>query len=33
LGTSRKYVIPLLERFDEIGLTVRNGNVRLLKKR
>jgi selenocysteine-specific elongation factor len=32
LGTSRKYVIPLLERFDEIGLTVRQGNVRLLKK-
>jgi selenocysteine-specific elongation factor len=32
LGTTRKYVIPILEHFDEIGLTVRDGNVRRLKK-
>jgi selenocysteine-specific elongation factor len=32
LGTTRKYVIPILEHFDEVGLTVRDGNVRRLKK-
>ena len=31
IGTSRKYVIPLLEYFDDIGLTIRNGNKRILK--
>jgi selenocysteine-specific elongation factor len=33
LGSTRKYVIPLLEHFDEVGLTVRDGNRRLLKKK
>jgi selenocysteine-specific elongation factor len=32
LGTTRKYVIPLLEHFDETGLTRREGNKRFLKK-
>jgi selenocysteine-specific elongation factor len=32
LGTTRKYVIPLLEHFDEIGLTVRDGNIRRPRK-
>ncbi len=31
LGTTRKYVIPLLEHFDKIGFTVREGNRRILK--
>ena len=31
LGATRKYVIPLLEHFDKIGLTVRNDSVRKLK--
>ena len=31
LGTSRKYVIPLLEYFDRQGVTVRQGDVRRLK--
>lgn len=31
LGTSRKYIIPLLEYFDQIGLTSRHGNIRVLK--
>ena len=30
LGTSRKYVIPLLEHFDAIGFTKRAGDVRIL---
>ncbi|MDQ7779632.1 MAG: selenocysteine-specific translation elongation factor [Planctomycetota bacterium] len=30
VGTSRKFVVPLLEHFDKIGLTVRDGNVRRL---
>ncbi|MBI5359926.1 MAG: selenocysteine-specific translation elongation factor [Planctomycetes bacterium] len=33
LKTSRKYAIPLLEYFDKIGLTIRNENTRVLKKR
>ncbi|MBI3726415.1 selenocysteine-specific translation elongation factor [bacterium] len=32
LGTSRKYAIPLLEHFDEVGLTVREGDGRVLRK-
>ena len=32
LGTSRKYAIPLLEHFDEVGLTVREGEGRVLRK-
>jgi selenocysteine-specific elongation factor len=30
LGTSRKYLIPLLEHFDESGITVRDGDLRKL---
>ncbi len=33
LGTSRKYLIPLLEYFDNAGLTVRSGGTRILKRR
>ncbi|OHB75383.1 MAG: selenocysteine-specific translation elongation factor, partial [Planctomycetes bacterium RBG_16_59_8] len=32
LGTSRKYIIPMLEHFDSEGVTVRDGNVRKLKQ-
>jgi selenocysteine-specific elongation factor len=32
-GTSRKYTIPLLEYFDRIGVTIRIGDVRKLKRR
>ena len=32
LGSSRKYVIPVLELFDRDGLTVRKGDVRVLRK-
>ena len=32
LGSSRRYTIPLLEHFDEIGLTRREGNVRVLRQ-
>ena len=33
LGTTRKYLIPLLEHFDAIGLTARRGGSRVLKRR
>jgi selenocysteine-specific elongation factor len=33
LGTSRKYVIPLLEHLDAIGFTQRSGDVRTLTRR
>jgi len=33
LGTSRKYLIPLLERFDLEGVTLRQGGHRVLKRR
>jgi len=33
LGTSRKFVIPLLEYFDRSGLTLRVGDVRKLRRR
>ena len=33
LGTSRKYLIPLLESFDAEGLTLRQGGRRVLKRR
>lgn len=33
LGTSRKYAVPLLEWFDARGITVRSGDVRVLRKR
>jgi selenocysteine-specific elongation factor len=32
LGISRKFLIPLLEFFDAIGVTVRDGNKRYLRK-
>jgi selenocysteine-specific elongation factor len=31
LGTSRKYVVPLLEHFDSAGVTVRDGDLRALR--
>jgi selenocysteine-specific elongation factor len=31
LGTTRKYLIPLLEFFDTRGVTVRRGDRRILK--
>jgi selenocysteine-specific elongation factor len=33
VGTSRKYVIPLLEHLDAIGVTRREGNARVLRKK
>jgi selenocysteine-specific elongation factor len=33
LGTSRKYVVPLLEYFDSRGLTKRDGDIRTLRRR
>ena len=32
LGTSRKYALPLMEHFDSIGFTMRDGDVRRLRK-
>jgi selenocysteine-specific elongation factor len=32
IGSTRKYVIPLLEHFDEIGLTSREGDGRVMRK-
>ena len=32
LGTTRKYAIPLCEYLDRIGLTAREGDVRVLAK-
>jgi selenocysteine-specific elongation factor len=31
-GTSRKYALPLMEYFDGIGVTIRDGDVRRLRK-
>jgi selenocysteine-specific elongation factor len=31
IGTSRKYALPLLEYFDVIGITIRRGDVRVLR--
>jgi selenocysteine-specific elongation factor len=31
-NTSRKYILPLMEHLDAIGLTVRDGDFRRLKK-
>ncbi len=31
LGTSRKYALPLMEHFDSIGFTVRDGDLRRLR--
>jgi selenocysteine-specific elongation factor len=33
IGTSRKYAVPLLEWFDARGITVRSGDVRMLRAR
>ncbi len=33
LGTSRKYVVPMLEWFDAVGVTVRAGEARALRER
>ena len=33
IGTSRKYAVPLLEWFDGRGITVRSGDVRMLRTR
>lgn len=33
IGTSRKYAVPLLEWFDAAGVTVRSGDVRVLRER
>ncbi len=33
IGTSRKYAVPLLEWFDSNGVTIRNGDVRVLRMR
>ena len=33
LGTSRKYLIPLLEHLDATGVTLRQGSTRVLRKR
>ena len=30
-GTSRKYIVPLLEYFDAQGVTKRDGDVRTLR--
>ncbi len=32
LGTSRKYVVPMLEWFDAVGVTVRSGDARVLRE-
>ena len=32
LNMSRKYLVPILTRMDEEGITVRKGNERILKK-
>ena len=32
LGTSRKYAVPLLEWLDAHGVTIRNGDYRMLRK-
>lgn len=32
-GTSRKYALPLLEYFDGLGLTIRDGDIRRLRAR
>jgi selenocysteine-specific elongation factor len=33
VGTTRKYAVPLLEWFDAAGVTIRNGDVRVLRER
>jgi selenocysteine-specific elongation factor len=31
VGTSRKYAVPLLEWFDAAGVTLRSGDLRVLR--
>ncbi|HLN47131.1 MAG TPA: selenocysteine-specific translation elongation factor [Magnetospirillaceae bacterium] len=31
-GTSRRYALPLMEHFDGVGLTIRDGDIRRLRK-
>jgi selenocysteine-specific elongation factor len=33
VGTSRKYAVPLLEWFDSTGVTVRSGDLRVLREK
>jgi selenocysteine-specific elongation factor len=33
IGTTRKYAVPLMERFDAEHLTVRRGETRVLRRR
>jgi selenocysteine-specific elongation factor len=33
IGTSRKYAVPLLEWFDSRGITVRSGDLRMLRRK
>ena len=33
VGTSRKFAVPLLEFFDATGVTVRSGDMRMLRAR
>ncbi len=33
IGTTRKYAVPLLEWFDASGVTIRNGDLRVLRER
>ena len=33
VGTTRKYAVPLMEWFDATGVTVRDGDVRALRRR
>jgi selenocysteine-specific elongation factor len=33
VGTSRKYVVPLMEWFDATGVTIRSGDLRTLRQR
>jgi selenocysteine-specific elongation factor len=32
LGTTRKFLIPLLEHFDTVGVTARRGGTRVLRQ-
>jgi selenocysteine-specific elongation factor len=33
IGLTRKYAVPLLEWFDATGITLRSGDVRVLRDR
>ena len=32
LGTTRKYIVPLMEHLDASGVTIRTGNIRRLRE-